>query len=324
MYALTRRLFLSQIVLLAGCHSAPVSAKPLKGDVTISHLARLYSMKLSKTEKRLVLKNKWNTLAFERGSRRVYINEVLYWLHRPIFKKGFDWVLHEVDFAQGIDPIMRSAIHLPADKVKVVVLDPGHGGKDPGASGATGLREKDVVLAIAKLVKANLEAQRIKVYLTRESDVYPQLSERCAFAAKKKADLFISIHADGAATAEAHGVETFIATAAGCDSTSEFDGVGGDSEVYPGNLHNVANSVLGFSLQSNLVKQSQRSDRGVRRARYSVIKRAPCPAALVECGFLTNLEEEKLLSSASYRTAVARGISNGILGYSTLAKRARG
>ena len=158
--------------------------------------------------------------------------------------------------------------------------------------------------------------------MTRSSDKYLELSERCAYAARQGGDVFVSIHADGAGSASAHGVETFIMTTAGSDS-SNYYGQAGDKSAGKGNLYDAANAVLGFSIQSNLVKMSKRSDRGLRRARFHVLKNAPCPAALVECGFLTNPEEEALMIDPNYREAVARGISNGIIGYLTLVKRAR-
>ncbi|MEA2068797.1 MAG: N-acetylmuramoyl-L-alanine amidase, partial [Verrucomicrobiota bacterium] len=160
------------------------------------------------------------------------------------------------------------------------------------------------------------------VRLTRTGDTFPSLDQRSDYAYKVGADLFVSIHADGAGDSSANGVETFITTAAGCDSSNHY-GQGGDKSAQRNNRFDPANAVLGFSIQSNLVKMSKRNDRGLRRARFSVIKKAPCPSALVECGFLTNPDEGSLLNSASYRENVARGIANGILGYFTLVRRAR-
>jgi N-acetylmuramoyl-L-alanine amidase len=268
------------------------------------------------------MKNKWNTIEVETNSRRAWINGVMTWLHYPCRKSGRNWAIREVDFKKGIDPIMRSYAYVPSKTPRVVVLDPGHGGKDNGAVGQRKVYEKKAVLSISNRVKGHLEAKNIKVRMTRTSDTYLTLQERCDFAAKAGADLFVSIHADSAGDPSAHGVETFAMTAAGYDSTNHY-GKGGDKSPQKGNVYDAANAVLGFSIQSNLVKTSKRSDRGLRRARFAVLKNAPCPAALVECGFLSNPEEEALMIDASYREAVARGISNGIIGYITLVNRAR-
>ncbi len=323
MHPITRKLFLYHVVLLAGCSTKTAKAKTTyKGTVSLSYMARLYTMKMSTFGKKVVLENKYNKLEFETNSRRSWINGVMVWLHHPCRKSSAGWGIQEVDFKTGFDPILRSYAYVPKKQPRLVVLDPGHGGKDTGASGQNKVLEKQVVLDISNRVKKLLEAKGIPVRLTRTGDTYPTLDQRNAYADKVGADLFISIHADGAGSSSAHGVETFITTAAGCDSSNHY-GQPGDKSAQRNNQFDPANAILGFSIQSNLVKMSKRSDRGLRRARFSVIKKASCPSALVECGFLTNPAEESLLNSSSYRENVARGISNGILGYFTLVKRAR-
>ena len=321
MHSITRKLFVSQVVLLAGCPMRSAFAKPASGYVSLSHIARLYSMKTTVAGKKVTLKNKWNTIEFETDARRAWINGVMMYLHYKCHKRGNSWALMEADFKKGVDPIMRSYAYVPSRTPRMVVLDPGHGGKDTGAIGKRKLYEKKAVLSIAQKVKARLEAKGIKVQLSRSADTFLTLQQRCDYAGKAGADLFVSIHADGAADPSACGVETFVMTAPGYDSSNHY-GQPGDKSAFNGNRFDAANAVLGFSIQSNLVKTSKRNDRGLRRARFFVLKNAPCPAALVECGFVTNPAEEALLLDATYRESVARGISNGILGYVTLVKRA--
>jgi N-acetylmuramoyl-L-alanine amidase len=323
MHLTTRQLFISQVVLLAGSCSQTLAAAKTSSSTTVSlsYIARLYDMRTSSSGKKIVMKNKWNTLEVETNSRRAWINGVMIWLHHPCRKSGSSWAIPEVDFKKGIDPIMRSYAYVPSKAPSVVVLDPGHGGKDTGAIGQRKVYEKKAVLSIANRVKGHLEAKKIKVRMTRTTDTYPTLQGRCDFAAKAGADLFVSIHADSAADSSAHGIETFVMTAAGYDS-SNYYGQAGNKSTGKGNQYDAANAVLGFSIQSNLLKKAKRSDRGLRRARFAVLKNAPCPAALVECGFLSNPEEEALMIDANYREACARGISNGIIGYITLVNRA--
>lgn len=324
MHPITRKLFLYNVVLLAGCSSTkPAEAGSPTGTVNLSFLGRLYTMRMSTSGNRVVLKNKYNTLEFETNGRRAYINGIMVWLHYPCRKYGREWGIKEADYKRGIDPILRSYAYLSKRTPRTVVIDPGHGGKDTGASGSRRhVQEKKVVLSIALRVKAHLESRKIKVRMTRTSDTYPTLQQRSDYAYSVGADLFISIHADGAGDSSANGVETFISTVAGGDSSNHY-GQPGDKTEQKNNRYDAANAVLGFNIQGNMVKATRRTDRGLRRARFAVLKNAPCPAALVECGFVTNPEEEALLDSAKYREACARGITNGILGYFTLVGRAR-
>ena len=324
MHSISRKLFVSQVVLLAvGCRSQmAMAASSSSGTVSLAYLARLYSMRSTPTGRKVLMKNKWNTLEIETNSRRAWVNGTMVWLHHPCRKSGREWQIKELDFKKAIDPALRAYAYVPSKMPQVVVLDPGHGGNDSGAVGPSKIYEKTVVLDISMRVRRHLESRKIKVRMTRTGDTRPSLPQRSAYASRFAADLFISIHADGAGDPAANGVETFVLTAPGCESSNHY-GKGGDLSERPGNLFDSASAVLGHVLQSNLLKSSRRKDRGLRRARFAVLKNSPCPAALVECGFVTNPAEEKLLNSSAYREAVARGIANGILGYFTLVKRAR-
>lgn len=323
MHAITRKLFLFQLVVFAGCRSRTVAAVPAtNGPASLAYIARLYTMSMSKSGQKIRLQNKWNTIEFETNGRRAWINGVMVWLHHPCRGSGNNWSIEESDFKRGIDPILRAYVYLPKSMPKLVVLDPGHGGKDTGAIGPSKIYEKQVVLDISLRIKRILESQKIAVRLTRSGDSYPSLDQRTAYAAQVSGDLFISIHADSAGDSSAHGVETFITSVAGGESSNHY-GQGGDTGYEKNNKYDASNAILGYSLQRNLVKASGRRDRGLRRARYSVLRNAPCPAALVECGFISNPSEESLLNSTSYRQNVAQGISSGILGYFTLVKRSR-
>lgn len=322
MHPITRKLFFYHIVLLAGCCTTSVEAATSSETVSLSYIARLYSMRMSKSADKIRIENKWNRVEIETNSRRAWINGVMFWLHHPCRGSGNNWSIQEVDFKRGIDPILRSYDYVPKRVPQLVVLDPGHGGKDTGAIGPHKVYEKDVVLDISHRVRKLLEAKKIPVRMTRTGDSFPSLQQRSDYAYKVGADLFVSIHADAAGDSSVSGVETFISTAPGCESSNSY-GQGGDTSARKNNQYDAANAILGFSLQSNHVKASGRTDRGLRRARFAVLKNAPCPAALVECGFVTNPAEESLLNSFSYRENLARGIANGIFGYFTLVQRAR-
>ncbi len=172
----------------------------------------------------------------------------------------------------------------------VVVLDPGHGGKDNGAS-RDNVLEKDVNLAIAKFAEAKLKELGYQVFLTRDADDFISLQGRVDFAAEKKADVFVSFHQNSSGYPDVKGMETY------CTSESS----GEDGKEFARLLHKAA------------VKQSGTRDRGILdNASLFVTRENHMPAVLMELGFLTNEAERKNLSSAAYQEKLAQGITEGI------------
>lgn len=288
--------------------------------ILFSQIIRLYSMRLDIKDDKITLKNRYNIIEFERNSRRVWINKTMIYLHEPSRRQGINWSIINEDFNLYIDPIIRSYKYTSKIAPKKIVIDPGHGGKDSGAVSKNKLFEKTVTLDISLYIKILLEKYGYEVYLTRYDDRYVSLESRTSFTRKIKADLFISIHADSA-TPSAHGVGTFITTSEGLDSSNHY-GKKSDKSSVINNKFNTSNSILGFTIHSNLLKSSKRKDRGLRRARFSVLKNSSCPAALVECGFLSNINEEALLRDKKYLQSIAYGITNGIRAYKILIDRA--
>ncbi|HOA39905.1 MAG TPA: N-acetylmuramoyl-L-alanine amidase family protein [Halanaerobiales bacterium] len=174
----------------------------------------------------------------------------------------------------------------------LIVLDPGHGGFDPGAVGPSGLAEKDINLQIALLAEDILQREGYNVILTRKDDTFISLKDRVEMANKMEALLFVSIHANSANSAYSEGTETFIAP------------------------NKVASSqLLADSLQKNLLKELNRLDRGVKKENFYVIKYTNMPAALVEVAFVSNPHEESLLASNLFKEKAARAIAHGIMEY---------
>jgi N-acetylmuramoyl-L-alanine amidase len=177
---------------------------------------------------------------------------------------------------------------------KTIVIDPGHGGKDPGAVGY-GLYEKTVVLDTALKVKALLKQTPFDVQLTRETDVFPELSERVAFAKNRDADIFVSIHAN-ASNGSASGTETYYYAAAT-------------------NPHVQDSKALATYIQKRLITAWNLNNRGVKDADYYVLKQNSMPAVLAELGFIDNKSDNNKLKSAAYRQLAADAIYLGILDY---------
>lgn len=185
---------------------------------------------------------------------------------------------------------------------KTIVLDPGHGGSDSGACGSVyGLREKEITLDVAKMVRDTLVSAGADVVMTRETDVdvhsayasaRKELQARVDVASKaRQSEIFISIHCDAFSYQEANGTTTYY-----------FEKTGQDK-------------ILARYLQNALVEQGQRRDRGIIFKNFYVLKYTKIPAALVELAFISNPEEEQLLTQKTFRETLAYGICQGIANY---------
>lgn len=235
---------------------------------------------------------------------------------------------------KGVSPKNMPPIRL--DRNKVIVIDAGHGGKDPGAVGYKRYREKVIVLSIAQNLKKVLVARGFKVFMTRDSDKFIKLSNRTKFANRKKADLFISIHANAAGkkiAKQVHGIECFflsksrsarakrVAAKENSADLSEMDIYGKQSFLNTLNSHNiVAANKLAIDLQrgalASLCKTYKKvKDAGVREGPFWVLVGAQMPAVLVEVGFITHPKEATRLVSSKYQKKMALGLANGVERY---------
>lgn len=215
-------------------------------------------------------------------------------------------------------------------KIRTIVIDPGHGGKDPGAV-YNGLKEKDIVLEISKYLYEYLKADSdLNIHLTRDRDIFIPLEERTAIANKLKADIFVSIHANAAKNKAATGLETFVFNVtndraalevaalenqATTKSISDLQGILKDILKYSKLEESVS---LAGSVQSCLVKSvnaTSKQNLGVKQAPFYVLVGATMPAILVETGFLSNNGDASKLKSSAYRKKVAKGIYDGIKEY---------
>ncbi|OAT81121.1 N-acetylmuramoyl-L-alanine amidase [Desulfotomaculum copahuensis] len=169
-----------------------------------------------------------------------------------------------------------------------IVIDPGHGGKDPGAVGHSGLKEANVNLQVALKVAEKLQRAGLSVKLTRTTDAFVDLQPRCDIANSWGADYFVSIHCNSAGAPQAYGTETYC---------YKFGGKG---------------EVLAKAIQAELIAATGRANRGVKEANFYVLRKTSMPAVLTELAFISNLEEERLLASAAYQEKCAMAIAKGI------------
>lgn len=204
------------------------------------------------------------------------------------FKPGYSFTLRDYSNTLSLKVVPYGLLG------KKVIIDAGHGGKDTGAIGPTGLREKDVNLSTALLLKAELEQYGAQVTLTRSTDIFLELAERTAIANASDADTFISIHADSFSSTS-RGSTTFY------NSTVSFNGP--------------RSKTLGDSIQKNMISSLNTYNRGVKEQNFYVNRMNHLPSVLVELAFLSNPREEKLLKSTEFRKKAAVGITKGLEEY---------
>ncbi|MFA6172413.1 MAG: N-acetylmuramoyl-L-alanine amidase [Kiritimatiellales bacterium] len=293
--------------------------------VTLPNIASYYGMTVTQpAKKRIRLQNKYNKIEFETEERSVWINGTLVALSEPVRKVGWQWAIDTTDFNKTIEPAARPSEFLKNAGTRTVVLDPGHGGDDKGTTSPRGIQEKKVVLDVANRVRNRLQARGINVELTRESDRNLDLDARCRKAAALRADLFVSIHANSAGkNRDVRGAETFVLSLPGRYSSNSYGGGTLPSASNTGNRYDVANMVLGYRIQQNLIKATGQEDRGIKRARFEVLRDAPCPAALVEMAFMSNPKDEAIVIDPAGRDRIARGIADGIAAYLSDVSRAK-
>lgn len=259
------------------------------------------------------LKSKWSELVFTVDSQKALINGVVVWLCFPIAKKNNELFISPIDVNAAVEPIINPPRAKLFEKVRTVFLDPGHGGKDPGNKEGNHL-EKEYTLMLAYEIKRQLENAGFNVIMSRTRDTFLELEERADLARRHGAQLFVSIHFNSADNAGVNGVETYCMTPAGADSTNARSS-NANKATTPGNRNDERNMFLAWNIQKSLVNSIKSDDRGVKRARFSVLRNATMPAVLVEFGFMSSKEDMRKIMDVAWRKQMARGVVEGIKTY---------
>ena len=293
------------------------------GYVRLSEWARWQGLgwRWVKRDESFQLTNQRTRLQFAVDSREARVNGLQVWLLYPLASRDGELYLSQLDADATLRPLLSPARLEPGRKIKTICLDPGHGGKDPG-NRLPGRQEKDYTLRLAFELRDRLKQAGFKVVLTRSSDNLIDLAERPEIARRAGADLFMSLHFNATETgrAEARGSEVYCLTPAGAASTNA-RGEGARAGAFPGNRTNGKNLLLAYQVQKSLVRALQSDDRGVRRARFEVLRGATMPAVLIEAGFLSHPEEGQKIFTAEYRRQMARAITEGIQSYKKVVER---
>lgn len=294
-------LLASTAIAMVGCQPSAVpvisSSTPDQQTVSVSELARLLDLRVDEiTPTHIILRRSGNTvMIFTHRGGAVYINA------KEVGKVSYVSQGGEAYMARSLVSTIRSAMRIPEpgpgpgpgfpNASGCVVIDAGHGGKDPGATSCLGFYEKTVNLAVARKVTYLLQQKGVRVEMTRTGDYFIELEDRAAIANRLGADLYVSIHADSSPKSSRRGFTLYVANGASPSSHQAADAL--------------EDSMSGTGLSSH----------GTRKANYHVLVDTNGPAVLVEMGYLTNRSEATLLRDPYFQNRMAQAIADGITNY---------
>lgn len=255
-------------------------------------------------------------MEFSKGSNICFMNDLKFGLTSSVVSSGGSLLVSQTDVTKMIDPILKPSFIPNARSFDTIIIDPGHGGKDAGAVNKYGT-EAGYNLKVARILQAGLKAKGFKVVMTRESDVFPSLSERVAIANRYTNAIFISIHFNSSSNSTARGVETFTLSPVGVAHYGS-NLKNSDYRAQSGNQQDSANIALATAIHGRIkerVVAHKIPDRGIKRARFSVLSGIKHPAILIEGGFMSNPSEAQLIHQPRYQSIIATAVYEGIFRY---------
>jgi N-acetylmuramoyl-L-alanine amidase len=306
------------LLVLPGARRAAGAAQvPGPSYVRLSDWAKVnaFEARWLKPDEILQLSRNGAKLVLTVDSREAHINGIQVWLLFPLAMRNGTFCLAQLDVDRTLRPLLSPPRAQRGAKIRTICLDPGHGGKDPGNQVGSN-REKHYTLLLAQEVRAQLAQSGLKATLTRTSDTFVDLPTRPELARRRGADLFVSLHFNAADSGRntVEGAEVYCLTPVGASSTNaRGEGVGAASCA--GNRHNDQNLFLAYEVQKSLLRNLAVADRGVRRARFAVLRDAVMPALLIEAGFMSHPTEGRKIFTSAYRQKMARAIVDGLLAY---------
>lgn len=259
------------------------------------------------------------TIELEHDNRDMVINGFRVLLGDAAVLRAGVFYVSRIDADKLLRPILAPATVPPPlpPSLRVIVIDPGHGGQDTGTQNKPlKMDEKVFALDVATRLTALLRDQGYKVIMTRTDDRFIPLPQRAEIANKAGADLFVSVHFNAVGgTPAVRGSETYLMTPQYQRSTGSPKAEPSDRESNPGNQHDAWNALLGYHMHASVISRLGSEDRGMKHARFAVLRLVQCPAVLVEAGYLSNTEEARKIATPAYRQQIAESFAKGIASY---------
>ncbi len=293
--------------------------------LSVDNIAKFYGFPADATQigKTIRLDNGRSSMALTLDSREAIINGVRNWLSFPVIGHDGKFLVSRVDLSKTLEPQLRPQMIQNLGKIQTVVLDPGHGGFDKGATSPYG-SEKDYALDVARQIKPLLEATGLRVVMTRNSDVFIPLEQRARIANSIRDSIFVSIHFNATdMNPAATGFEIYSLTPRGSPSTQDDALALHFLNMQAGSPVDAASLALSSAIYHSVLGHIPEFDRGIKRARFAVLRLTKVPAVLVEGGFLTQRGESRLIANSAWRAKLAQSISTGIENYKELVETKR-
>jgi N-acetylmuramoyl-L-alanine amidase len=290
--------------------------------LSADNIAKFYGLlgNVDSTGKSVVLNNGRSQLQITLDSREAVVNGVRNWLCFPVIAKDGKFLVSRIDLAKTIEPQLRPQMLQQPGRVQTIVLDPGHGGFDKGALSAFG-SEKEYALDVARRLRSILVAKGFKVIMTRENDVFLPLELRARIANATRDSIFVSLHFNATSNREATGVEIFSLTPRGAPSTNDDALALHFLNMQAGSPVDAQSFELSAIVYHSILGHLTEFDRGIKRARFAVLRQTKIPAILVEGGFLSETGDSKHVADAAWRTKYAEAICVGIENYRNLVEK---
>jgi N-acetylmuramoyl-L-alanine amidase len=288
--------------------------------LSIDNISRFYGLPagVAGTGDKIQFETVKHPLEFVSGSREAMINGARSWLCFPLIEQDGQFLVSRTDVAKTIEPLVRPHRVPNVGKVETVVLDPGHGGHDKGQVSRYGY-EKDFALDVARKLRPLLQAKGLRVIMTREADYFVPLEVRAQIANAARNSIFVSIHFNATNDdPNATGFEIFSFTPRGAPSTSDSALTSSSFNMQPGSAVDAQSMALSACIYHSLLGHIPEYDRGIKRARFAVLRLTKVPAVLIEGGFLTEGGEGKLIANKDWRGKVSAAIGIGIENYHAL------
>ncbi len=263
-----------------------------------------------------ILRKGERSAVLREGSRKAYADGVMVFMNGPLVSKWGRVYLNDADVDTFLRPVFgdkKTGLKL---RSRLIMIDPGHGGAEGGAANnEMGLLEKELTLDVSNRLAEHLASKGYATSMTRYDDRVVPLGDRPDIANRAEAGVFVSVHFNASLNKNAQGLETYTLTSEGFVSTGGSQVLGPDALKWPGNNFDFLNAELALAVQRGLLERLQRVDRGLKKARFRVLKTLDCPGILVECGFVSHGPEALLVRTPVYREKLAQALADAIDSY---------